>query len=68
MSKKVEIDYNKLYDKSTCFRLYVDKHCASYDKSKEEAFEDLLVKSYANYILSDAPQGVINEVKEDYGC
>ena len=68
MSNKIEIDYNKLYDKSTCFRLYVDKHCACYDKSKEEAFGDLLVKSYAEYILADEPEGVVNEVKKDYGC
>ena len=64
-------EMEKLYTESISFKLYVDRICKSYKITKDTAFKDALVKSYAEYVLKDQPENAKEakyEVKQDCGC
>lgn len=67
-----EINLKKLYEESISFKIYVDKVCNSYKMTKEQAFEDAIVKSYAEYVVKDqddyARKECERESKTNYGC
>ena len=62
------IDYAKLYNTNKSFQLYVDKNCKTYGWTKEKAFKDKIVQSYADYVLKDQPKEVEYEIKQNHGC
>ena len=57
-----------LYRTSTAFKIFVDRNCKSYGWTKEKAFKDKIVQSYAEYISKDKSKENANEIKKDYGC
>ena len=57
-----------LYQTSVAFRIFVDRNCQSYGWTKEKAFKDKIVQSYAEYISKDKPKENANETKANYGC
>ena len=57
------IDYEKLYNTNKSFQLYVDKNCKTYGWTKEKAFKDKIIQSYADYVLKDQPKEVAYEKK-----
>lgn len=65
-------EMEELYLKSISFRLYVDKVCAHTNITKDKAFQDAIVKSYAEYVLNDQPkeakEDAVREYKQNYGC
>lgn len=64
----------KLYKESVSFRMFVDKNCASYGYTKEFAFKDCIVQSYAEYVMNEqdeddyAKKECAREYKQDCGC
>ena len=62
----------KLYDESVSFKMYVDKVCKNYGYTKEFAFQDCIVQSYADYVLHDqddyARKECTREYKQNCGC
>lgn len=66
------MDLQKLYNDSISFRVYVDRTCKMYGKTKAQAFEDAIVKSYAEYILNGEQPEIAKErryeSKQDAGC
>ena len=45
-----------LYQTSTAFKIFVDRNCKSYGWTKEKAFKDRIIRSYAEYVVKDQPQ------------
>lgn len=45
-----------LYQTSASFKIFVDRNCQSYGWTKEKAFKDKIVQSYAEYVVKDQPQ------------
>lgn len=62
------INYEELYNTSKSFQLYVDKNCKTYGWTKEKAFKDKIIQSYAEYVLKDQPKEVEYEIKQNHGC
>ena len=66
------MNLEKLYEESISFRLYVDRVCRSYNITKQQAFEDAIVKSYAEYVVKDQPENAKEECAREYrqncGC
>lgn len=62
----------KLYEESASFRLYVDRVCKSYGYTKEFAFQDCIVQSYAEYVMNEqddyARKECAREYKQNCGC
>lgn len=50
-------DYKKLYETNSDFKTYVDRYCNSlrHKKTPEEAFKDITVQSYADYLKVKIP-------------
>lgn len=46
-------DVQKLYDKNDSFRFYVDMMCDKLKVSQKDAFNDVVVKSYAERLLKN---------------
>lgn len=46
-------DVQKLYNKNDSFRFYVDMMCDKLKVSQEDAFNDVVVKSYAERLLKN---------------
>ena len=65
---KTKLNLKKLYKESDAFRLYVDKNIKSYGMTLEQAFDDAIIQSYAQYITQDNPKEVRHEVRKDCGC
>lgn len=67
-----EKELEKLYKESVSFRMFVDKNCATYGYTKEFAFKDLIVQSYAEYVMSEqddfARKECAREYKQNCGC
>lgn len=57
-----------LYATNDAFKVYVDKNCQTYGWTKERAFSDKIIQSYAKYILKDQPKEVPYEVTTNHGC
>lgn len=66
------MNYEKLYEESISFRLYVDKVCKQNKIDKETAFKDAIVRSYAEYVVNDQPanakEDIIREYRQNCGC
>lgn len=65
---KTKLNLKKLYKENDAFRLYVDKNIKSYGMTLEQAFDDAIIQSYAQYITQDNPKEVRHEVRKDCGC
>lgn len=64
-------EMEKLYNEEQSFKMYVDRICHTYNISKEKAFKDALVKSYAQYVITDQPHMTKEgqyESKKNCGC
>ena len=46
-------DVQKLYHKNNSFKFYVDMMCDKLQVSKDDAFNDVVVKSYAERLLKN---------------
>lgn len=46
-------DVQKLYNKNDSFRFYVDMMCDKLKVSQKDAFNDVVVKSYAERLLKN---------------
>lgn len=60
-----------LYQTSTSFKIFVDRNCKTYGWTKEKAFQDKIVKSYAEYVVKDQPENAKErryETRTDCGC
>ena len=71
ITRKGKIDYNKLYEKSDKFKDYVDKCMIQYNKTLQEALENAITKSYAEYLIekNDSLNGVgFKEIVRDCNC
>ena len=64
----MNIDLEKLYKENDAFKLYVDKNIKSYGMTKEQAFKDAIIHSYAEYIIKDKPKEVKHETRQNCGC
>lgn len=65
---KTKLNLKKLYKENDAFRLYVDKNIKSYGMTLEQAFDDAIIQSYAQYITQDNPKEVKHETKQNCGC
>lgn len=45
------MNLNEIYETNEDFRNYVDRYCAEWDKTKEQAFEELIIKDVAKSYL-----------------
>ena len=60
-----------LYETSISFKIYVDRNCMSYGWTKDQAFKDRIVQSYAEYVMKDQPENAKErkyESKTNCGC
>lgn len=69
MGKSEKNKYAKLYEESPAFKLFVDKNAKTYNKTLEELWEDKIIQSYGDYVLSEENNTEVrSEIRQDCGC
>lgn len=54
---------NEFYESNESFKHYVDRYCVKHQITKEQAFEVMLVKYYAEYLRKSAEGKIITTTK-----
>ena len=62
--------YQQMYQTNKEFKEYVDKYCNSlrHKKTPEEAFKDIMVQSYADYLKTRGDRVSPYEYQQNCGC